>query len=127
MSQRQSSSELRILEILWEHGEMPAKEIANILTEEIGWNKNTTYTLIKRCVKKGLIQRTDPNFVCSALISKDEVVRNETTGLADRIFGGNLNLLFASLLSQKGLTKDEIDALIVLINRHEDDDKDKEK
>lgn len=124
MSKRQSFSELKVLEILWQYGEMPAKEIASILTQKMGWNKNTTYTLIQRCVKKGLVSRKEPNFICTALISKDEVVRNETVGLADRIFGGNLNLLFASLLSQKGLAQEEINALMVLINRHEDDNKD---
>ena len=34
-------------------GVVPAKRVAEVLNKELGWNKNTTYTLIKRCMKKG--------------------------------------------------------------------------
>ena len=49
---------------------MEKKYIAKLLTEELGWNVNTTYTLIKRCIKKGAIERSEPNFMCHALFSK---------------------------------------------------------
>ena len=50
-------SELKVMDVLWKEGDMPAKEIARALTGELGWNVNTTYTLIKRCIKKGAIER----------------------------------------------------------------------
>ena len=43
-------------------------EIADLLREETGWNVNTTYTVIKKCVAKGAIQRTEPNFLCHPLL-----------------------------------------------------------
>lgn len=46
-------SELKVMSVLWRDGDVPAKYIAKLLTEELGWNVNTTYTLIKRCIKKG--------------------------------------------------------------------------
>ena len=46
-------SELKVMDILWKEGDVPAKHVAEVLTGELGWNKNTTYTLIKRCIKKG--------------------------------------------------------------------------
>ena len=45
-------SELKIMNVLWAQGDVTAKHISNVLKEEIGWNMNTTYTLIKRCIKK---------------------------------------------------------------------------
>ena len=45
-------SELKIMNVLWTEGDVTAKHISNVLKEEIGWNMNTTYTLIKRCIKK---------------------------------------------------------------------------
>ena len=59
-------SELKVMSVLWRDGDVPAKYIAKLLTEELGWNVNTTYTLIKRCIKKGAIERSDPNFMCHA-------------------------------------------------------------
>lgn len=45
-------SELKVMSVLWRDGDVPAKYIAKQLTEELGWNVNTTYTLIKRCIKR---------------------------------------------------------------------------
>ena len=56
-------SELKVMSVLWRDGDVPAKYIAKLLTEELGWNVNTTYTLIKRCIKKGAIERSDPGFM----------------------------------------------------------------
>ena len=48
-------SELKVMEVLWKEGDIPAKQIAKQLTGQLGWNVNTTYTLIKRCIKLSLI------------------------------------------------------------------------
>ena len=57
---------------------MPARQIAAILTESIGWNVNATYTHIKRCIAKNAIERIDPGFLCHALVSKQQVQEKET-------------------------------------------------
>ena len=66
-------SELKVMDVLWKRGDTPAKEIARTLTIDLGWNVNTTYTLIKRCMKKGAIERSEPGFLCHALIPKSAV------------------------------------------------------
>ena len=53
MEEKLFDSERKVMEVIWEHGDIAAREIALILHEKIGWNKNTTYTVIKKCVKKG--------------------------------------------------------------------------
>ena len=40
-------SELKVMDVLWREGDQPAKYVAKTLTDELGWNVNTTYTLIK--------------------------------------------------------------------------------
>ena len=60
-------SELKVMGVLWDEGDTTAKHISDVLKEEIGWNMNTTYTLIKRCIKKGAIERSEPNFMCHAI------------------------------------------------------------
>ena len=64
-------SELKVMEVLWDRGDLTAKELAGILGEEIGWNVNTTYTVIKKCVAKGAIQRTEPRFHCHPLVTRE--------------------------------------------------------
>lgn len=90
-------SELKVMNVLWENGDMTAARISNILKERTGWNRNTTYTVIKKCVQKGAIQRTEPRFQCHALISKEDVRQFETKELLNRMYDGAGDWLVASL------------------------------
>lgn len=112
-------SELKVMGILWNEGDMPAKRIAEKLTREVGWNKNTTYTLIKRCIKKGAIERLEPNFMCHALIAKEEVQEAETNELIDKIYDGSADKLFAALLDRKKLSAEQIQKLKQIVGELE--------
>lgn len=115
MDDRIYDSELKILEILWETGELPAKDIAGRASEQVGWSKTTTYTVLKKCVEKGLIARTEPGFRCLALVTRQAVQEHETRGLIDRMYGGSADLLVASLLDGKVLSGEEIARLRKLV------------
>lgn len=104
-------SELKVMDVLWREGDQPARRIADALEKEAGWNVNTTYTLIKRCMKKGAIQRTDPGFQCHALVPKEAVQAAETDELVGKLFDGSVDKLFASLLGRKKLTAEQIQQL----------------
>lgn len=108
-------SELHILEILWENGERTAKDIAALAAVQVGWSKTTTYTVVKKCVEKGLVERREPGFRCRALVSREEVQRQETRGLIDRMYGGSADRLVASLLDGKALSGEEIGRLRRLV------------
>lgn len=104
-------SELKVLEILWERGEASAKEIAVLAGEQVGWSKTTTYTVLKKCVEKGLVERREPGFLCTARITREEAQQRETRGLIDRMYGGAADRLVASLLDGKALSEEEITRL----------------
>ena len=109
-------SELKVMSVLWRDGDVPAKYIAKLLTEELGWNVNTTYTLIKRCIKKGAIERSDPGFMCHALVPKEEVQEAETKELIDKVYDGSVDKLFAALLGRKKLSAAQIEKLKQIVN-----------
>ena len=104
-------SELKVMEVLWKAGDQPARNVAKTLTDQLGWNVNTTYTLIKRCIKKNAIERTEPGFVCHALIPKEDVQEAETNELINKIYDGSVDKLFAALLSRKKLSAEQIEKL----------------
>lgn len=108
-------SELKVMMVLWREGDSPARHIADVLNSEIGWNVNTTYTVIKKCIKKGAIERLEPGFVCHALVTKAQVQAMETDQLIDRIYDGSADLLFASLLSRKTLSDEQIERLKAIV------------
>ena len=108
-------SELKVMDVLWREGDTTAKHISDVLKEEVGWNINTTYTLIKRCIKKNAIERSEPNFMCRALIPKEDVQEAEI----DKIYDGSVDKLFAALLGRKNLSSDEISRLKKIVEELE--------
>ena len=45
-----SDSEIRVMEVLWREGPTEARRVAEQMAERFGWNVNSTYTLLKRCI-----------------------------------------------------------------------------
>lgn len=116
MSEKLFDSELKIMNVLWREGDTTAKHISDVLKEETGWNMNTTYTLIKRCIKKGAIERYEPNFMCHALVKKEEVQEAETNELIDKIYDGSADNLFAALLGRGKVSAEQLDRLRKLVD-----------
>lgn len=108
-------SELKVMQVLWEQGALPARTVVDVLAQRVGWNKNTTYTVIKKCIEKGAIERTEPGFVCRALVEEDEVRQSETEQLIDKLFGGSSELFFSAFLKGKGISAEEAKRLSKLI------------
>lgn len=109
-------SELRLMEFLWESGPISAKALSLAVADRIGWNKNTTYTVLKKLETKGYITRTDPGYICTARITRQQAQKAETDHLVSRLFGGSRKALFSALLDDKALSQDEIDELRRMID-----------
>lgn len=112
-------SELNVLEVLWQEGDVAARRIVDAMREKLGWNKNTTYTVIKKCVDKGLVKRTEPGFICHALITKDEARWEEVNSLTDRLFNGSVDFLVASLLDSKRISPEQLQKLRAWMDEQE--------
>jgi len=109
-------SELKLMELLWEMEPASAKELSLAAAKKIGWNKNTTYTVLKKLETKGYLLRTEPGYICTSLISKDQAQQAETASLITRLFGGSKKALFSALLDDKTLTREELDELRRMID-----------
>lgn len=105
---RLHEGELNIMELLWSNKELAAKDISKIIKEYIGWEKNTTYTVIKRLIDKGAVQRTDPGFICSALVSQRSVREIETKRLIDQFYNGSLQTFISEYLKNQSLSAGDI-------------------
>ncbi|MDF2486759.1 MAG: putative transcriptional regulator [Herbinix sp.] len=112
-------SELKVMEIIWERGPISAKEISLILGETIGWNKNTTYTIIKKLIEKEVVLREEPNFICVAKLKKEQVQSAETKSLIEKLYQGSKKAFFAAFLQNEKLSKEELEELKKLIDQHE--------
>jgi len=111
--------ELKLMELLWENEGATAKALTILAAEKIGWNKNTTYTVIKKLVAKGAIKREEPEFVCSSLIKREEVGCEEAKAVMHSFFGGSVKAMFSSFIAQGTLSGDEAEELRRMINDHD--------
>ena len=116
-------SELKIMEYLWQCANaaqrVTAKDIAAEMARTVGWSKTTTYTVLKKCVEKGAVERCEPGFVCTPLVSMEQVQEYETRELINKMYQGSADLLVASLIGQQKLSGDEITRLKALVSQLE--------
>ena len=117
MQEKLFDSEAKVMEIIWDKGSVSAKEISVIAADTIGWNKNTTYTVIKKLEAKGFIRRDEPGFICTPLVTKEEMQKREASSLLEKVFGGSRKALFSALLEDEKLSDNEIKELKDLIDK----------
>lgn len=113
---RLHEGELNVMELLWFNKVLAAKDISKIIKEYIGWEKNTTYTVIKRLIDKGAVQREDPGFLCSAKVTKKEIQEIETKALLKKMYNGSLTTFITDYLSDQKLSTEEIITLQRMLN-----------
>ena len=112
-----SKSALRVMNQLWEKGELPAKTLCGLLLEQCGCNNNTTNTILNSCVKKGLIERREPGFLCRPLVGREEVRTQELGHLVDGLFQGSPALLFSTLVGSGSLSQEDVEEMQALIDK----------
>lgn len=105
---RLHEGELNIMELLWSNKSLAAKDISKIIKEYIGWEKNTTYTVIKRLIDKGAIKREEPGFLCKASITKRTVQNTETKAFLNKFYNGSLSTFFTEYVKNQTLTQGEL-------------------
>lgn len=97
MDNKISKLELAILEQVWDSGDLRASEICELLAEK-GWNPNTVYATIKRCIDKGFLKRLDPGYWCHAALTRELFQKIGTDELIEQRFDGSATKFFASFI-----------------------------
>lgn len=101
-------SERKIMDVLWSEGSIKAADLAKVLAETVGWNRNTTYTVLKKCIDKKLVKRSEEGYVCTPLVSRKQIQREVIAGVLEDSFDGSVTKLISALIDVKSLSKYEI-------------------
>lgn len=110
-------SELKLMDILWSNEPISARDLSQIAAKSLGWNKNTTYTVIKKLIGKKYIRRSEPNFICTSTIRKEDVAASETKNLIEKLYEGSRKAFFAAFIQEGNLTAEELDDIKKLIEK----------
>jgi len=116
MQDKLFDSEAKIMDIIWQNEPISAKEISLIAAKTIGWNKNTTYTVIKKLEAKSFIKPVGWKIESKSGRIPPVKFLSWAGSFFKKIFGGSRKALFSALLEDEPLSADEIDELRRLID-----------
>src|SRR2546427_9132872 len=94
--------QLAIMRVVWKHGEATVAEVHAEAAPERELALTTIATLLTRLEKAGLVSRRQigRHYRYHALVSEEAVRRSMVSGLADRLFQGDVTALVSHLLSE---------------------------
>lgn len=109
-------SEYRFCLILWENEPVKSSKLVDLCKEQLGWKPTTTYTVIKRLSKRGILK--NENTVVTSLVSKDQVQAAELNEMVEKTFEGSLPAFIAAFTKHQKISDAEIDAVQQMIDRY---------
>lgn len=118
MDAKISESEWQVMEALWEAGSpMTAAEVSEKVSAERDWTLATVKTLLSRLLTKGALaaDQDGRRFIYRPIIKRADYVGGESRRFVDRLFGGRLSPLVASLADEQALSDDDIKDLEALL------------
>ena len=121
---RISGAESQVMDAVWREGPLSADEIVAQVGGPQDWGEATVRTLINRLLKKKALvsERVEGRTRYRPLVSRDEYVQDESQGLLDRLFGGEVAPLVAHYAKHRNLKPEEVARLKRLIAELDDGD-----
>lgn len=120
---RLSSSEWKIISLLWENEPMTIMQITAALSNETGWTKHTVITLLKRMEDKKAVSFDQIGNAKHyfTLIKREDVAVSETRSFLQRLYRGSIGMMVNSMIMQNALSKEDIDELYDILKKAESD------
>lgn len=111
--------QLRIMQVLWEHGATSAREITEALNKSEPVAHSTVQTLLRQLEAKGAVGHRvqGRTFVFHARLEQAKVQRRAARDLLERVFGGSAGDLAAYLIKNESLSHAELAELRKLIDQ----------
>ena len=125
MNHREPSKlEMQVLSLLWQRGPLTARDILEALPDGKARAYTTVLSIMQVMEKKGLLSHTTQGntHLYKATVSRDEVAGPVLRGLVRQVFGGPATAL-QHLLSEKEVSRGELDEIKRLIASHEETQK----
>jgi predicted transcriptional regulator len=101
------------MRLIWDNEPINSTELVRLCSDELGWKKSTTYTMLKRLSERGIVK--NENTFVEALIKREQVQKFESETVLEKTFAGSLPSFITAFLSDKTLSKEEAEEIIKLI------------
>jgi predicted transcriptional regulator len=120
-TQKPTTSELEILQVLWTRGPSTVREVHEILSEKREMGYTNVLKLMQIMTEKGLVRRneTERAHVYEVCQPAEKTKRNLAADVMERVFDNSASELMMHALAGRRASKEEIAELRRLINEHE--------
>ena len=119
-----SETEQAVLKVLWDLGPETVREVLAALNAQgHSWAYTTVQTLLTRLLAKGYVaaDRSGPAHVYRAAVSRNELLQQRLSDLADTFCEGTTSPLVLALVEGSQLTPSDIGRLRELLDKLEAD------
>lgn len=118
---RPTDAEIEILHVLWQLEPATVRQVHEHLTQTKQAQYTTTLKQLQVMTEKGFVVRdeSERSHVYRAAVARNQVQRQMTTHLMDRVFGGSARSMLMEALGAKKVSKKEIAELRQMIDDFE--------
>ncbi|MFO0981444.1 MAG: BlaI/MecI/CopY family transcriptional regulator [Planctomycetota bacterium] len=116
-----SAAQLKIMDVVWDRGEVSVAEVWAALGGERSLTRNTVQTTMTRLEDKGWLthRSVGQSFLFRAAHPRADTLKTLVTRLVDTAFRGSAEGLVMALVDGRGLSADERRRIVALINAAE--------
>jgi BlaI family transcriptional regulator, penicillinase repressor len=117
--------ELRIMQVLWEHGAGTVQAVQNNLSGE-SLAYTTVQTMLNVLQRKGKVKRrlVGKAYQYIPVLTRDRALREAAGDLLNRMFGGSVDALLMSLVKSRQIDAETLAKLQQLIDEHQETEED---
>jgi predicted transcriptional regulator len=112
--------ELDIMDVLWESGVSTVAEVQEAVHDELAYT--TVLTILRTLEEKGYVahQEAGRAYRYYALVERSEAGASAVKRLMRKLFRGSPEMLLTHLVSQRGLTKEQLESMRRLLDERID-------
>lgn len=110
--------EAHFAELIWDHEPLGSGELVKLCKEELGWQKSTTYTVLKKLCDKGFF--VNEGGLVRSLVPREEIQTRESREYVTERFGGSLPAFISAFTAGRRLTPEEAEGLKKMIEAYEE-------
>ncbi len=100
-------SEYLLCKIIWENEPIKSGKLVEIVEKELGWKPSTTYTVIKRLTKRGIL--ISEKMIVRSLIIEEEAQTSLIREVLDTRFNSSCPAFLAAFSKSIEMTDKDID------------------
>lgn len=105
--------EYKLMEVLWDNSPINSTQLVALCQQRLGWNKSTTYTVLRKLKNKGAVRHQDA--MVTPILTREMAVRERGRELER--WAGGFSPFMTAFLGGRKLTQQEAEELKQLIDQ----------